>query len=63
MKPNVFAQILLIVIVVGILMLTVMDKPLPAPLLMVLGVLCPSPVQVATLSASPVVGGSGMAER
>jgi hypothetical protein len=63
MKPNVFAQVLLIIVVVGILVLTVLDKPLPGPLLMVLGVLCPSPVQVASLSGSPVAGGSGAAER
>ena len=45
MKPEAFSQLLLILVVSGILGLTAMDKPLPAPLLLVLGVLCPSPLQ------------------
>ena len=45
MKPETFSQILLILVVSGILGLTAMDKPLPASLLLLLGVLCPSPLQ------------------
>jgi hypothetical protein len=47
MKQESFTQLLLVIVVIGIFVLVAMGKPLPPALLLVLGVLCPSPGQVA----------------
>ncbi len=40
-----YSQILLLVVVIGIIVLAAINRPLPQSLILVLGVLCPSPLQ------------------
>jgi xanthosine utilization system XapX-like protein len=56
LKPEAFSQLLLTLMVSFIFALVVLDKPLPPPLLLVLGVLCPSPMQVIPKLGSPIGG-------
>jgi hypothetical protein len=51
-KQESFTQLLLVIVIVGVIVLTAVGKPLPGPLLLVLGVLCPSPAQVANALAA-----------
>ncbi len=47
MKPESFSQLMIVILVVGVLTLTILDKPVPQPVLLVLGVFCPSPLQLS----------------
>jgi hypothetical protein len=53
MKSVAFAQLVLVLVISYIFVLVVLNKSIPAPLLLVLGVLCPSPLQAG---ASAVLG-------
>ena len=59
MKPEAYSQLLLILVVSYIFALVVMDKSIPSAFLLVLGVLCPSPMQMPKLSGAIGVGKNG----
>ncbi len=60
MKPVAFAQLLLVLVISYILVLVILDKSIPAPLLLVLGVLCPSPLQAGASAVFGAVAGQSV---
>ena len=57
MRPIAFSQLMLILMVSYIFALVVMDKSIPPVFLLVLGVLCPSPLQASAGSVlGPIAG-------
>ena len=57
MKPVLFDQVMILLIVCFIFVLVLTDRSIPAPLLLVLGVLCPSPLQSNAAKVLSLIGG------